>query len=275
MNRLLLLYDTDDRDFARDISDLVKAMDVDVEMIPRAPDGGTTLQQKEANFFTNVDAALFLLTPGSERHGKSYPSPSVADEMGQARERFKEEPWRVIYLVDKECSIQAVDQRAYIDFDRKDHRSMIEAVRRLILALKDAGLLAAHLPAPPPKPPEIDVGAVLAVLNDEKKNLLIRLSQSPNGIMFYHDFVKMAGVMHVSQTDGNLAVRDLLGIPLVSYAQGVAGVGGTATIFLTNAGWDVVRVLRAKERADEEAARKPVAPVIRVPGNPPGRPAPG
>src|SRR5215510_12142298 len=105
MGRLLLLHDLDDRDFARDLADLLTELDVSVDMIARSRDGGTTLQGKEERYFENIDGALFLITPGSERHGKKYPSPSVADEMGRAKQRFKDEPGRVIYLVESDCNI--------------------------------------------------------------------------------------------------------------------------------------------------------------------------
>ena len=269
MSRVLLLYDIDDRDFARDIADLLGALDVDVVMIPRAPDGGTTLQQKEASYFASVDAALFLLTPGSERHGKKYPSPSVADEMGQARERFGSEPWRVIYFVDSECAVQAVDQKAYVGFTRSDHRSVIEAVRMLVLALKDAGVIATQVPAAPEKPPEVDARALAGVLSPHQRELLLQMSRAPSGSLFYHDFVALAGRVHGNPTDGNLTVRELLGGGLVSYAPGIQGVGGTASANLSGLGWEVVRLLRAVERATEQAAararmfRSPVGPVPR------------
>jgi len=254
VGKLLLLYDTDDKDFARDVFDFIEGLDVEVVMIPRAPDGGVTLQGKEEAFFDGVDAAVFLITPGSERHGKKMPSPSVADEMGQAKVKFKNEPWRVIYLADSECTIQAVDQRAYIGFERTNHRSMVEAMTRLVAALKDAGVLAGQLPSSPSAPPQIDVGAVVSSLSGEHVALLLHLSRQPSGQMFFHDFVKAASQHLLSGTDGNLTVRDLLGRGLVAFGQGIPNIGGTATAYLTSVGWEAVRVLRARERASAEAA---------------------
>lgn len=140
MGNILLLYDTKEKDLARDLKDLLEELGLNIEMIPLSSSRGKTLQEKENHYFDNCDGAIFLVTPGSERGGKSYPSPSVADEMGQAKQRFRENPGKVIYLVDQACAIQAVDQKTYEQFDPKNMRSIVEAITKVIKDLKAAGL---------------------------------------------------------------------------------------------------------------------------------------
>lgn len=82
MGNLLLLYDTIEKDLARDFKDLLTELNMEINMIPLSPNLGKTLQSKEGHYFDSVDGAIFLITPGSERMGKLFPSPSVADEMG-------------------------------------------------------------------------------------------------------------------------------------------------------------------------------------------------
>lgn len=74
MAKLLLLYDTMETDFARDVEAFLRELGLDVVMIPLSPDMGKTLQEKEKHYFAQGVGAVFLLTPGSERNGKPYPS---------------------------------------------------------------------------------------------------------------------------------------------------------------------------------------------------------
>ena len=138
---LLLLYDTKDKDLARDLRDFLFEVGADVAMIPLEVNLGRTLQDKEAISFEKTDGALFLLTPGADRDGLRFPSPSVTDEMGRAKERFRDRPERLLYLVDRDCHVQSVDQKAYIHFTRADMRSVVEAMTLLIRELKAANLM--------------------------------------------------------------------------------------------------------------------------------------
>lgn len=140
MSKILLLYDTREDDLAREVKDLLTELDCDIVMIPKSVDGGRTLQDKEDDHFADAAGAIFLITPGSTRGKKPYPSPSVADEMGRAKVYFKSAPERVMYLVDKRCQVQSVDQRSYVAFDRGNMRSVIAAITGLVRNLKAAGL---------------------------------------------------------------------------------------------------------------------------------------
>ena len=139
MGYFLLLYDTTERDLARDFKDLMEELGVETQMIPLAPGRGDTLQEKERRLFVKAQGAVFLVTPGATRHEMSYPSPSVTDEMGMARVLFRDRPASIIYLVDESCEIQSVDQTAHIRFKRDDIRSVVSAVTQLIRELRAGG----------------------------------------------------------------------------------------------------------------------------------------
>lgn len=128
----LLLYDTDELDFARDVKELLASLGVqDVEMIPLAPDLGRTLEDKETAYLSRARGALFLLTPGCERKGLSFPSPSVNVELGWMKALFAQAPGRVTYLLDSRCTLPAIDQKARIEFNAADHRSVVRAIAQL------------------------------------------------------------------------------------------------------------------------------------------------
>jgi hypothetical protein len=145
MNNILFLYDTQEEDLARDFKDLLAEFDINVSMIPLSSNKGKTLQDKEDHYFNSADGAIFLITPGSERMGKFYPSPSVNNEMGQAKQKFKDKPEKVIYLVDKNCTVQVIDQKPYIEFDRNNIRSIVKAITLFIKDLKQAGWFAKNV----------------------------------------------------------------------------------------------------------------------------------
>jgi hypothetical protein len=257
MGKLLLLYDTTDKDFARDVFDFAQALDIEVEMIPRATDGGRTLQRKEEDAFEAVEAAVFVITPGSQRNGKWFPSPSVADEMGRAKERFKQEPWRLIYLVDAECNIQAVDQIAYIPFTRTDHRVMVEAMTRLILALKDARLFRS---AQPPAPaPQVDVAVLVKNTPAKLKEICHALAAKPGGVLMWPQFQQLVlEKLDRDQTEANLAVGDLQNRGLIVWLPPVQ-TNSWAAMRLTPVGFDLVRIERAAARQQHAAFRKSLA----------------
>ncbi len=135
MNNIQLLYDTQEDDLARDFNDFLNELDVNIEMIPLAPNKCNTLQDKEEHYFDSADGAIFLITPRIE----SSPSSSVSHEMGQAKQKFKNKPEKVIYLVDNNCTAPTIDQKSYIEFDRDNIRSIVKAVASLIKDLKSAG----------------------------------------------------------------------------------------------------------------------------------------
>ena len=137
MANLLLLYDTKERDLARDFKDLLEEFNIgSITMIPLCSDRGFTLEEKERHYFDTADGAIFVITPGSERLGSLYPSPSVTHEMGQAKQKFQKKPECVIYLVDELCNLPAIDQKTYIGFKRDDMRSIITTLTQLIKNLK-------------------------------------------------------------------------------------------------------------------------------------------
>src|SRR5438105_10012395 len=101
--KLVLLYDTNERDFARDVLALLQALGLSVDTMVGSPNLGQSLSAKERRVLDEAEGFIFLLTPGSERNGVfGYASPSVCDEMGRAEQRFKDDLSKVIYLADSE-----------------------------------------------------------------------------------------------------------------------------------------------------------------------------
>jgi hypothetical protein len=240
MSRVLLLYDTKERDLARDLNDLLSELKIEVTMIPAAPDMGKSLQDKESHYFNDVDGAIFLVTPGAVREETAMPSPSVADEMGQAKQKFEKTPARIIYLVDDRCVIQAVDQKAYISFRRDDTRSILDAITRLIRNLKQAGLLG------PDKlerreAPSVDIADVASKTTKLLKDICEVLSHAPNGglgIQQFREILKRQ--FHLSEQDINFAQRDLQIQGLVVFHT-TPGVSAFSFFMLTPIGWELVR----------------------------------
>ncbi|HXV78791.1 MAG TPA: hypothetical protein VEG60_02820 [Candidatus Binatia bacterium] len=191
------------------MSDLIEELDIVVKLIPQSPDLGKTLQEKEEHYFNESDALVFLLTPGSSRKGTDYPSPSVADEMGQARQKFKNQPEKVIYLVDKACNIQVIDQKGYIAFDRTDMRSVLEAIVMLLKNLKAAGVWH-RKKIEKREIPGIDIAEVSRTTDPRFKQVCLDLSEAPNGILFPQPFDKLLiEKYHLNQRDINFVKRDL------------------------------------------------------------------
>lgn len=139
--KLLLMHDTNEKDLARDVKEFLDALGISAEMIIKMPDKGLTLHKKEELYLNITDGIVFLVTPGSERNGQQFPSPSINDELGRSKEMFKDNPERVIYMVEEGCNIAAIDQKAYIPFNRSNGRIMIEAMTQLVNNLRDAELL--------------------------------------------------------------------------------------------------------------------------------------
>lgn len=219
MGNVLLLYDTTEKDLARDFTDLLAELDLAAKMIPLSPDIGKTLQSKEEHYLNSVEGIVFLITPGSERKGKLFPSPSVADEMGQAKQMFKDKPEKVIYLVDNDCNVQAVDQKGYIPFDRKDIRSVIEAVTLLIKNLKEAELIGKRK-IEHRETPGIKIAEYSTSIRDELKRICFDLSDQPNGIMTPSSFDELLKNKYkMSNRNINFVKGDIQKTGLARYTQ--------------------------------------------------------
>ena len=219
MSTLLFLYDITERDLARDFEDLLSEFDLEVKRIPVSPDLGKTLQSKEEHYVDRADGFIFLITPGSERMGKSFPSPSVAEEMGRAKEKAKGTPEKVIYLVDKDCNIQAIDQKAYIPFDRKDIRTVLEAITLLIRNLKHSGLFKKK-EIEQGETPGIDIVEYSKSIDSTHKNICFDLSDKPNGFISLTDFDNLLKSKYAM--DGrsiNFCKGDLQKTGLISYLR--------------------------------------------------------
>ena len=246
--KILLLYDTKEKDLARDFQDLLEAFDLEVVMIPRLPDLGKTLQAKEEKYFGEADGAVFLITPGSERDGVQFPSPSVADEMGQAKQRFGVTRDRVVYLVERQCRIQAVDQTSYLSFDRSNMRSVLECVAGLVRNLKASGLLMiGDRRVEPRETPSIDIAEVAKATPELLGRICVELSKLRNGVALDGDFTKLlTEKFALSMQDANFATRDIRLSGLVNYmtAQPPANFGFFA---LTPIGWELVRYEKKRQ----------------------------
>jgi len=242
MYKILLLYDTQEQDFARDLQDLINELGCEVLMIPKAPNLGRTLQAKEDGYFAVADGAIFLITPGADRNGQAVPSPSVADEMGRAREQFKSTPEAVIYLVQAGCQIQAVDQACYIHFQRENIRSVVSAITDLVRNLKAAGFVGRPRQAAQAAPaPRIDLGELSQRLDHRLMKICVKLSEALGGTMMHKEFVLHLVGMGFSKSEINFAKRDLTQMDLIRIYPPRPIHLDFATITLTDLGFELVR----------------------------------
>ena len=254
---LLLFYDTKEKDLARDLNGFLEVLGVKVTMISRSPDRGLTLDAKEQACIDEASGAVVLITPGSERGGRQYPSPSVADEMGQSKQRFRKTPEALIYLVDSTCSIQAVDQRSYIRFDRSDIRTVLEALTQLIRDLRAAGAFAQQK-IEPRKTPGVDVAQVAATLESNLKEICAKITEKPNGMVSFVELdLILKQTLKMDEQTANFAKRDLQTKGLVTYLQ------QTNYWTLTPIGWEIAR-LEAKRRSEDLAELRKI---LQPPGN--------
>ena len=61
MSNLLLLYDTTEKDLARDFKDLLDELNVgSIAMIPSSPDKGLTLEDKEEYYLKDASGIILL-----------------------------------------------------------------------------------------------------------------------------------------------------------------------------------------------------------------------
>ncbi len=265
MTNILLLYDTLEKDLARDVNDFLNEIGIDnIIRIPMEPDLGLTLQDKEAHHIESSGGAIFIITPGSERLGKVFPSPSVAEEIGQAKQKFKKYPERIIYLLDKRCNLQAIDQRSYISFDRNDIRSIIEALTLLVRNLKISGLLMMGQNKAP-EASKIDIAELLKSIAPLLIKICVDLSKVPNGAMENSKFdLHLKKDYLMNDQNINLVKRDLQSKGLVSL-QTIPNPLPVNWWVLTDLGWEIVRsttqpferdLSLAMNRALEEVRKK-------------------
>lgn|SRR3990172_13114877 len=261
MGNILLLYDTSEKDLARDLKDLLIEFDLNMEMIPLSPDFGKTLQAKEEHYFDVVNGAIFLITPGSERNGRLFPSPSVADEMGQAKQKFKNIPEKVIYLVDTDCNLQAIDQKAYIPFSRENARSMLEAITLLVKNLKAAGLVSKKR-IEHRETPGINIDEYSKSIDASLKAICFDLSGQPNGFIGFNEFENLLKTKYQkSNRDINFIKRDIQTRGLVAYLQPRLPnfYGGWQ---LSNIGFELVRYEIEKAKKDESNSLASLAKLL-------------
>lgn len=251
---ILLLYDTTESDLARDLRELLAELDLEIIMIPSSPSFGKNLQAKEEHYVDSADGMIFLITPGSERLGKLFPSPSVTDEMGQARQKFKHSPERVIYLVDKECNLQAIDQKSYISFDRTN-RTNLEAITLLIKDLNQSGLFRRKEIEPKEMPgvKDSDIAEKSNSINDTIKQICFDLSDKPYGLMTDEDFnALLKNKYKLTDRSINFIKKDLqlngLALYLPPQLERMPYFYGGWR--LSNIGFEIVRYEIHKERAE-------------------------
>lgn len=243
MAYVLLLYDTLEKELARDIKEFLIEIGVEnLKMIPMEPDRGLTLQDKEAHYIESAIGAIFIITPGSERLGKLFPSPSVTEEMGQAKQKFEKYPERIIYWVDKRCNLQSIDQRSYIPFDRDDIRSITEAFTLLVKNLKHSGLLMIGQKEPL-KTPQIDIPELIKSIGTLLTKICVDLSKVPNGAMGNNKFDQhLKDEYLMTDQNINLVKRDLLSKNLVTLRTSQSPFGISANWWvLSDLGWEIVR----------------------------------
>ena len=256
MTDWLLFYDTKERDLARDLQDFLKEIGLETKMIPRSPDRGT-LEEKEAHYIENAAGAIFLLTAGADRDGKSYPSPSVTDEMGQSKQRFKENRNRIIYLVEKGCAIQAIDQQTYIEFEGTKVRSVLDALTQLVRDLKAVDALNRSA-IRPRETPGVNIAEVAVKTSDILKRICSWFSTRPNGCTTYIDFQNFlkGPEMNLVEQDANFAKRDVQVLGFITFVKGEPPAN-TGWWTLTPLGWELARY-------DKEQREKAMEPIFRA-----------
>jgi len=262
MGNILLLYDTKEKDLARDINDLLRELNIDIAMIPLSTDRGLTLDEKEKHYFDLAIGAIFLITPGSERFGSFFPSPSVSHEMGQAKQKFQEKPESVIYLVDNGCNIPAIDQRVYIPFNRNDVRSIIFAITQLIKDLKTAGLFRTT-PIPTTiqtQHSKFNIKDYAEKIDERLKQVLISISNEQNGSILDSAFNRLlSDNFKMTMQDINFLKRDLLSLNVVT--QQFINMVGTHWC-LTDLGWEIIKLEIEKKKKIDREVMAAMAPLI-------------
>ncbi len=246
MNNILFLYDTQEEDLARDFKDFLNELNINIEMISLAPNKGKTLQDKEEHYFDSVVGAIFLITP---RIGSS-PSSSVSHEMGQAKQKFKNKSEKVIYLVDKNCTVPTIDQKSYIKFDRDNIRSIVKAITGFIKDLKEVGWLDIRN-SEQRKMQVVDIVKYAESIDESLKRICFDLSKQPNGFITFAEFDNLLKLKHnMNQQDINFAKIDPTKKELVAYRPNPP-LTPTGLQLIGN-GWELVRYeieIEKKKRA--------------------------
>jgi len=234
--KLVLLHDTDVSDFAGDILGFLQALGLNVSTVMLAPNQGRTLAEKERAVLNQAEGYIFLLTPGSQRHGQDgFASQSVCDELGKADVRFAATPAKVIYLADSRWRAHGIFQKAYIEFNRTDHRSMVRAMRDLVKDLRTAGAFA---PPPPAAAKAPTIAEVAERTPFEIKKALKFFAEAKDTIVSDEGLTWYLRQNTKNQTDANLLKRDLVGREWIKRAG--------SSYFLSPIGMEVVRYERDK-----------------------------
>ena len=251
MPNILLFYDTLEKDLARDFKDLLDELNAGpIIMIPTSPDKGLTLEAKEELYIENAEGAIVLITPGAERLGSFFPSPSVSHEMGQLKQKFKKTPDNVIYLMDKKCISPTIDQKCYISFDRRNIRSILEAITHIIKNLKNSKLYRTNPVPLPENEKRIDCSEIIRELGPQKVDILFHISNLKNGMIndtALDNFLTTEYSFTIQEI--NLFKKDLSekhGLLVHKTASEKSMYSGGRPIyiniwFLSNLGWDVIR----------------------------------
>lgn len=276
MENLLLLYDTKESDLARDFRDLLTELNISVQQIPLSPNLGFTLAQKEKHYFESAAGILFIITPGSERLGELglYPSPSVSQEIGQAQTKFENKPECVIFLVDEECNMQAINQQAYISFNRKNIRPAMTALIQLIKDLKTAGLFRITLIPTQikPQPKKFDWNAFIEEMNSENSHIipvLFEISNKKDGVISDIDLTNLLTTKYkLTMQEINFLKRDLEYFLVV-----IHNITSTPyywnSWWLNDRGWSVVRLeIERKKIIDQENMRILLQYLVQKPPSP-------
>lgn len=252
MSKILLLYDTTEKDLIRDFKDLLDELNLSTSMIPLSPDKGLSLEDKEEYYLEDASGIIFIITPGSERLGSMYPSPSVSHEMGQVKGKFKGKPSNVIYLVDNKCNLPAIDQKSYILFNRNDMRSVIGCITLLVKNLKDASL---YRTTPIPREikdhtKKIDIQKLTQDIGNLIVKVLFDISNRLDGHISEKDLNDLLKTKYILDTRQiNFIKKDMEKYDLVSHKK--SGAPWYLKIWiLKEIGWEIVK--HEEERRKKE-----------------------
>lgn len=250
MTYLALLYDFTESDLARDLEDLLVEFNIGpVKRMALTPSRGRTLDEKETDFLKDSSGVVFLITPGSKRTDKDYPSPSVNHELGQSKQLFSAMPQRVIYLVETGCDLPVIDQKTRIHFTRTDMRSVIAAVTMLVKELKAAGFFpTASVQAAAKenqKRPSLD--EIIEKLGARGEQVIMEISKLDHGRILDTTLTKvLSEKLHSDMTKVNLMKRNLWSIGVLNKFV----VTSSAYNFweISDLGWEVVKIIEKKKR---------------------------
>ncbi|MBU1863048.1 MAG: hypothetical protein KKH94_05215 [Candidatus Omnitrophica bacterium] len=252
MSYILILYDIHEKDLVRDFNDLFEELNFGpIKLIALSPDMGLTLEGKEGQYLKSAEGVIFIITPGAERFGSFFPSPSVSHEMGQVKQKFEKKPENVIYLVDKKCNLPAIDQKGYIQFDRNNMRSILESLIQLFKNLKQAGLFRTS-PIPTEmknKVKQVDIKDLHKKLSNRLLAVAFDISNIPGGIIWDSELDKLLHTTYsMNVQDINFLKRDLEANNLVSHQVKTDGRLTSNFWILSGIGWEVARLEVAERK---------------------------